>query len=419
MRLTIFVAGSRGDVQPGVALGKGLHQAGFEVGLAAPQNFAGLIQEEGLRFHPLRGDIQQIMAGEAGQKFMETNGVNPVQSILAMRAMLASIAMPLAEDVLEACRHTEALISMAVLAPFAKTVAEIHRIPLLNFEPTPVLPTGDFPAPGWPLQKNLGRALNRFSGAMMLWVIWQWYSPSVNALRQRFELKPLKSFDFQRLLATTPLLGAYSPTVIPPPPDWPKCAHITGYWFQDEQSNWQPPKPLQAFLDSGPPPVYVGFGSMAGCNPEHFTQIVLEALAQTGQRALLLTGWGGLKMVKMPDNVFVLDSAPHGWLFPQMAAVVHHGGAGTTGEGLRAGKPTVIIPFIVDQSFWGARVHTLGAGPQPIPAKQLAAEKLANAIQTATQDSTIKHQAQTIGQAIRAEDGLNNAVKFIQRYLRV
>jgi len=417
MRITIFAAGSQGDVQPCVVLGKGLQRAGFQVLLAAPQNFAGLIQHNGLPFHPLRGDVQQIMAGETGRKYMQTGGANPIQSIVSMRKMLGPVAIRMAEDALDACRDAEALISLAVFAPFGRTIAEICNIPLIHVEPTPLLPARTFPAPGWPLQKNLGGTLNRLSGFAMLQVIWQWYRPFVNEFRNRFRLQPMKGADFYHVLCSVPLLGAYSPRVIPRPRDWPDQAKMTGYWFQEDQREWHPSRELEAFLHQGGPPIYVGFGSMAGRNPEHFAAIVLEALAKTGQRAVLATGWGGMRVMNIPQNVFVIDSAPHSLLFPRMSAVVHHGGAGTTAEGLRAGIPTVIVPFIVDQLFWGKRIRELGAGPEPIPARQLTAVKLADAIRTATTDPKLKQRAEGIGRSIRAENGVENAVNLVKQYL--
>lgn len=417
MRITIFGAGSQGDIQPCVRLGKGLQSSGLEILLAAPQNFVGLARGAGLPFHALRGDIQQIMAGETGQKYMESGGGNPIRSILAMRKMLGPIALQMAEDALEACRAADALITLAVFAPFGKTVAEIRGIPLMLIEPTPVLPTGDFPAPGWPVQRNLGRLHNRLSGRAMLAVIWQWYRPFVNAFRARFGLRTLTSGDVQRILTSAPLLGAYSPAVIPRPRDWPANVQITGYWFDDTPAGWQPTRELEAFLGRGQPPVYVGFGSMAGRNPGHFAGIVLEALTRTGQRGVLATGWGGMSLLRVPQDVFVLDAAPHGWLFPRMAAVVHHGGAGTTAEGLRAGRPTVIAPFIVDQLFWGKRVRALGVGPEPIQARKLTAGRLAEAIQRATSDPAMRQRAAAVGQVIRAEDGLGQAVQIIVQHL--
>ena len=418
MRITIFAAGSRGDVQPCIVLGRELQRAGLSVLLAAPENFAGFIQGYGLCFCPLRGDVQQIMASETGRRLMETGSANPLKSIRAMRTMLGPVAMQMAEDVFEACRDTEALISLAVFAPFGKSIAEVLSIPLINVEPTPLLPTGTFPAPGWPVQRNLGRLHNRLSGFAMLQVIWQWYRPVVNDFRQRFGLSPYTTASFYRVLTSTPLLGAYSPTVIPHPPDWPDSVHVTGYFFLDAQADWQPPAELEAFLDSGNPPVYIGFGSMAGRNPEHFAAIVLEALAKSGQRGVLLTGWGGMHAMSVPDNVFVVDSALHSWLFPRMAAVVHHGGAGTTAEGLRAGVPSMIVPFIVDQPFWGKRVKALGVGPEPIPRNKLTADRLAHAIRVAVTYPEMKQRAAALGEAIRAEDGVGNAVNIVKQYLR-
>jgi len=348
---------------------------------------------------------------------MEKGGANPIQSIISMRKMIGPIAIQMMEDALDACRDADALICLAVFAPFGKTIAEIRNIPLINMEPTPVLPTSDFPAPGFPIQKNLGGMFNRLSGFMMLQVIWQWYSPFVNEFRNRFGLRPFGSADFHRSLTSAPLLGAYSPTVIAHPGDWSEKVHISGYWFQNENTEWHPSTELETFLEKGNPPVYVGFGSMAGRNPEHFAGIVLKALAKTGRRGVLATGWGGMNVMKVPGDVFVIDSVPHGWLFPRMSAVVHHGGAGTTAEGLRAGVPTMIVPFIVDQLFWGKRVKALGVGPEPIPARQLTVENLAEAVQTATGDPKFKRRAEAIGKAIRAEDGVGNTVKIIKQYL--
>ena len=212
------------------------------------------------------------------------------------------------------------------------------------------------------------------------------------------------------------MLSAYSPRIIPHPADWPAHGHVTGYLFLDSQAGWQPSSELKAFLEAGDPPVYIGFGSMAGRNPEQLARLAIEALAASGQRGLLVTGWGGLRTGSVPDSVFVLDSAPHNWLFPRMAAVVHHGGAGTTAEGLRAGVPTVIVPFVLDQPFWGARVKALGLGPDPIPQKHLTADRLASAIRTAVTDPDIKRRANACGAAIRFQDGVGNAVKVVRQY---
>ena len=417
MHITIFAAGSRGDIQPCIVLGRGLQQAGFDILLAAPENFAGFVQEHGLSFHPLHGDVQEIMAGETGRQFMEGGSTNPLRSIRAMRSMLEPVAMQMAEDALEACAGADALISLAVFATLAKSIAEIRRIPLIHLEPTPVFPSRAFTAPGFPLQRDLGGLYNRFSGHAMLRILWYWYSPFVNKFRDCYGLSRFNAASFYKILAAAPLLGAYSDKVIPRPPDWPQNIHISGYLLLDSQAQWQPDDDLIRFLQAGDPPVYIGFGSMSGRDPQRLAALVLEALAKSAQRGVLLTGWGGMRALSVPDEVYVLDSAPHGWLFPRMAAVVHHGGAGTTAEGLRAGVPAIILPFAVDQTFWGKRVAALGVGPEPLPQKKLTAEGLARAIHSAVTRPATRQRAADLGAALRAEDGVGTAVSIIRQYL--
>jgi len=417
LKITIFAAGSRGDIQPCVALGKDLQQAGYQVCLAVPENFADFIQEHDLGFYPLHGDVQQIMASDTGQNFMETGGNNPMKSIRAIRELIAPVVMSMAEDAYAACRDADALICLGVFSPFGRSISESLQIPIINLEPTPLLPTKAFAAPSWPVQRNLGGLHNYLSGIAMLQVIWLWYRPFVNAFRQHLGLSTYTAARFYHIFRSIPLLSAYSPRIIPDPSDWPDSVHITGYFFLDHQTNWQPSPELKAFLEAGAPPVYIGFGSMAGRNPEQLARIISEALARSEQRGLLLTGWGGLHAELMPDNVFMVESAPHSWLFPRMAAVVHHGGAGTTAEGLRAGVPTVIVPFVFDQSFWGARIKALGVGPDPIPLKKLTVDRLANAIKMAVTDPGIRQRAKSCGEAIRTENGISNAVEIIKKYL--
>jgi len=203
--------------------------------------------------------------------------------------------------------------------------------------------------------------------------------------------------------------------VIPPPTDWPDYIQVTGYWFLEPPTGWEPPSDLVKFLQAGPPPVYVGFGSMLSRKPEETADLILTALANTGQRAVLSSGWGGLKKENLPETVFMVGSIPHIWLFPRMAAVVHHGGAGTTGAGLHAGIPSIITPFFGDQPFWGHRVYELGVGPKPIPRQRLTVESLAEAIHAAVSDAAIRKNAAHLGKLIRAEDGVARAVAIIEQ----
>ncbi len=415
MKITIFAAGSQGDIQPCIALAKGLQQAGYYVTLAAPADFTDFAQKHKINFYPLRGDVQKLMASDTGQKFMEDGGSNPIKSIMTIRKLIAPVILEMAEDAFEACRGADGLIFLGVFGAFGQSIAEALKLPLIHVEPTPLLASHAFPAPSWPIQKDLGGLHNYLSGRLMLQVVWFWYLPFVNEFRKRLRLPAYSGEQFYRALKSMPMLSAYSQSIIPHPVDWPENIHITGYFFLESLSNWQPPADLLAFLDAGDPPVYIGFGSMSGRNPEKLANIALGALEKSQQRGVLLTGWGALRPEFFPENVFVLDSAPHDWLFPRMAAVVHHGGAGTTAEGLRAGVPSVIVPFILDQSFWGARIKAMGLGPSPIPQKNLSIDRLSQAIQTAVTNSDMKNHAKQIGAIIRSENGVENAVKIVEQ----
>ena len=204
--------------------------------------------------------------------------------------------------------------------------------------------------------------------------------------------------------------------MLPKPADWGENLHITGYWFLQE-SEYQPSVELSRFLEAGPQPVFIGFGSMLDKEAAQTTQIVLESLSITGMRAVLQGGWSEIGAQQLPDNIFRVSEVPHSWLFPRMAAVVHHGGAGTTAAGLRAGVPSVIVPYFADQPFWAQQVHRIGAGPAPVPRLKLDAEKLAAAVQQATQDERINEKARELGDRINQENGVSQAVELINRYL--
>ncbi len=204
--------------------------------------------------------------------------------------------------------------------------------------------------------------------------------------------------------------------MLPPPADWGKDVHVTGYWFTDDPG-WRHPEKLLHFLDSGSPPIAVAFGSTSTRNPERMANLIREALALSGQRAVILGVENHYN--DLPNTVYQLDAAPYSWLFSRMSAVVHHGGAGTTGASLRAGVPNIIIPFTSDQPFWGRRVHSLGAGPKPLPAKKLTAQTLANAIIAAVSDQEMNARAKAIGERIRAEDGVSRAMDIVQKHIEM
>ena len=250
--------------------------------------------------------------------------------------------------------------------------------------------------------------------------MWQLFRPWANAARHDvLGLPPLPMLEpFGELdRRGCPLLYGFSETVVPRSPDWPDWVHVTGYWFLDRSPGWQPPLALQRFVEAGPPPVFVGFGSMTDRDPAATLALTAEALAAVGQRGVLAAdATGGVRPGSVPDHVFPLATGvPHDWLFPRMAAVVHHGGAGTTASGLRAGRPSVLVPHFADQPFWARRVTDLGAGPRPIPRRRLSARRVAEAIHQATADPRMRERGEILGQRIRAEHGVARAADAFAR----
>lgn len=198
----------------------------------------------------------------------------------------------------------------------------------------------------------------------------------------------------------------WSPALIPKPYDWPLQISISGFFFLSLASSYTPPPDLLHFLESGPPPVYIGFGSIVVDDPNALTTLLFTAIRRLKIRALVSKGWGGLggDQLELPPGVMMLGNCPHDWLFPRCAAVVHHGGAGTTAAGVRCGKPTVVVPFFGDQPFWGSMVHKAGAGPEPVPFKKLTAEILAESIDMALSPEA-QARAQELGAKISHEKG--------------
>lgn len=420
MRITILTIGARGDVQPYVALGVGLKAAGHDVNFATHANFEELVTRQGLSFAPLPGNCQELFKKEEGVDFLES-GQNNVRFV---RKSITTMVYPILDELLpasyEACQGTEAIISMP-LAVGSYHVAEKLGVPFCSARTCPATATRAFPSPYTPATLQRFGTYNWISYGLIEQLYWQSMRTSINRWRQKaLDLPPIPLTARKKgtYLEKMPILYGFSPVVVPPPSDWPDCVHATGYWFLDHDPNWTPSAELINFLESGPPPLYISFGSLTGRNPEALTSLVFEALTRTGKRAVLDVGWGGLGDAKAPDNVFVAESskAPHAWIFPRVSAVIHHGGQGTTAAALRAGVPSVTVPSFGELHFWGRRIAQLGAGADPIPKSKLSAERLAEAIQTVTSDRSIRDNAKAVGEKIRAEDGVARAVDLLNAY---
>ena len=417
MRITLVSLGSRGDVQPFIALAVGLQKTGrHQVRFSAPNNFEALAREYNLNFFPLGLDTQKMLG---------PGGIDPDRKILLWLSKVLRSMKPLTELIAEntwlACQDAE-LIIYSMMGVGAYHVAEKSGIPCILAIPIPGFsPTRDYPNPnGIFPELPLGGGYNKLTHVLSLFLFQVFTGQLINRWR-KFKLQlpaiPFGRYPYFYMNGYPQLIiGSYSPIISPKPNDWGENIHVTGYWFLDPAPDWQPSARLMKFLEAGAPPVYIGFGSMANRNPRKLSQLVLEAIARTGQRGIIAAGWCGLDQTHLPDTIFALDSVPHAWLFPRMSAVIHHGGADTTAAGFRAGVPSVLVPHMGDQHFWAKRVEELGVGPQSIPRRKLTAERLANAITLTTTDQYMRARATTLGESIRAEDGVERTIEMIERF---
>lgn len=410
MRVLITAFGTHGDIQPYVALGRALLARGHEPTLAVPAGFRELVEDAGLALFPAGSRmlelIQAVMPEMSGAR----------DSLRSLGVMREAMTEHMAEQRSAALAARPDLVVHHPKCLAGPHLAEALGVPGVLSIPLPFhTPTRDFPIPF--LARSLGGYGNRASYAFTR-ATTVMYGGMINDLRRSLGLRrvgrladPLRGPGGSPI----PVLYPFSRHVVTVPADYPPSAHVTGYFFLPPDSRWKPDDRLTDFLQADGPPVYVGFGSMGfGKGADERRDGVLSALKSAGVRGVVATGWGGLTAGDSPsDDVLVVDAVPHDWLFDRVSAVVHHGGAGTTAAGLRAGRPTLVCPFIGDQPFWGGRVRALGAGPEPLPAKHLVAG-LATRLGELVRNPGYPQRAAAIGERIRSEDGPANAVAVLE-----
>ncbi|CAN8260195.1 unnamed protein product [Cochlearia groenlandica] len=418
MQIVMLIVGTRGDVQPFVAIAKRLQDYGHRVRLATHANFKEFVLSAGLEFYPLGGDPKVLAGYMVKNKGFLPSGPSeiPIQRN-QMRDIIYSLLPACKEPDPDSGISFKADAIIANPPAYGHThVAEALKIPIHVFFTMPWTPTSEFPHP---LSRVKSPAGYRLSYQIVDSLIWLGIRDMVNDLRK----KKLKSRPVTYLSGTQgsgsniPHGYMWSPHLCPKPKDWGPHIDVMGFCFLDLASNYEPPSELVEWLEAGDKPIYIGFGSLPVQEPEKMTEIIVEALERTKQRGIINKGWGGLGNLKEPkDFVYLLDNVPHDWLFPRCKAVVHHGGAGTTAAGLKASCPTTIVPFFGDQLFWGERVHARGVGPAPIPVEEFSLHKLEDAINFMLDDK-VKSCAETLANAMKDEDGVSGAVKAFFKHL--
>ncbi|MFI9326955.1 glycosyltransferase [Kitasatospora sp. NPDC052868] len=409
MRILIAAAGSRGDVAPFTGLGTRLQAAGHQVAVATHGTFADSVRAAGLEFRPLPIDPREELASARGQRLLQAgSGPSAVLRLLRLgRAFMPALGGGIADAT---ALGADLLLTTGTTAAFGQAVAEAAGIPSLALYLQPLAPTREF-APAVTGTRSLGRTGNLLAGHAVQAAVDQLFAPAVRGLRHRLGLPPR---GIARARRNQRILHGFSPAVIPRPADWHPGLDVVGYWWPHQDPAWQPPSRLVDFLAAGPPPVFVGFGSLVVPDPERLTATVLAAVRAAKVRAVLQSGWSGLGGADS-ETVLTVGDTPHHWLFPRMAAVVHHAGAGTTAAALRAGAPAVPVPGQLDAPFWSARATRLGVSPGPVPLHRLTAPLLAAAIRRALDDPRHLERARSLAATLATEDGAAKVLTTAER----
>jgi sterol 3beta-glucosyltransferase len=413
-RITILTYGSRGDVQPFVALGVGLIDAGYAVRLVGPAKFDVLVQQHGLDFEPIEGD-----PGELTQAFVDRAGLNGMRMFVEMARHILPFARSAFAAMERAIADADLVIHSFLMLDGGHTLARLRGVPGISAQFFPVfLPTTSFPAVVFP-ELPLGKPYRWVShqlvaasfhyGSRWLYRLLRFSSP---------DLPALAPWPFSRGHAgEMPVLMAYSRHVLPKPADWPGYAHVTGYWQLPPPADWRPPDDLAHFLDSGSPPVFFSPGSMKTEKLQDVVTMAIASVRAHGQRLLLGVAPDVFDEIDLGADVFAVADVPHTWLFPRMAYILHHGGAGTTGAAAAAGVPTTAIPFTADQAFWARRLHRLGVGPVAPSIRKLTRQRLDVLLSEVLSNSNYLRRARALAEKLRQEDGVTTAVRIVDRYL--
>jgi sterol 3beta-glucosyltransferase len=413
MRVLIVAVGSRGDVAPFTGLGTALRTAGHSVAIASYEMFAGLVAGSGLEFRALPGDPRILEAAR-----WQRGGTGPVGAIRLVR-LIGNHMRELHTGILAAAQQgTDVLLLAGASSIGGYHIAEGLGLPSMGLGLQPVYPTNEFP-PSIVTARSLGRLGNRAAGRALVMMGVPALAGPVKELRADLGLPRLGAREavFGRQDARHwPGLCGFSPAVVPRPADWRDGLEVVGYWWPERPAGWRPPVDLENFLNAGPPPVFIGFGSMTPAGADRLSDLAATAGRQAGVRMVIQAGRAGLAQAGQPaGDSIAIGEVPHDWLFTRMAAVIHHAGAGTAAAGLRAGVPAVSVPMIGDQPFWAARLAALGTGPRPIPYRRLSAQALAAAVADAITRPSYRVQAQAMASRLAGEDGAAAVVAVLNR----
>jgi sterol 3beta-glucosyltransferase len=411
MNISVVAVGTRGDVEPHMALATRLTARGHRVTLAAPTDFQRRSQALGLTFHPINVGLRDLYHTQAGAALLASAN-RPLEFIRQLKRIAIPIAEQVIVDIREACRGADAVYYSLLGLP-AYYVAKELGIPSVATSMQPMGRTRSFPSPLYSSKLRLPGSLNRLTHLIVEQGFWQLCRP---LMKDRFRSVRFWGPFNELYRNQSPMLLAYSPSVVQRPEDYGPAMHVTGFWRLPLDIGWKPPASLAAFLSAGPPPICVGFGSMNSGRIDGMMATVLGAVAEARRRAIVLTGWWDHTVGTdlLGDDVYVTEAVPHSWLFPRVATVVHHGGAGTTAAALSAGVPSIVAPFFFDQWFWGRCLYAQGLGPEPISRRSLSTSSVRKTLEEVEHSVGFRRRLATVSRQLLGEDGVGTAIDAIE-----
>lgn len=406
MKFSVVTYGTEGDARPFAALCRALMDAGHYAQLLADGATLGSAKALGVPSMALAGDIRGALQSDQAISSVVAKGEGFTNTANALAHIANVNAEAWLRSIVTVSEGCDALIVAGLAAFVGLSAADYLGMRVIGAGMIPITPSAAFPSPFLP-PRMVPRCLNRASHQFVNGMLWRAFRKATNAARSTVCQLPAR----KDLWAGHPMLYGVSSSLFPALDDWPANAHLCGQWMLPSQA-WSPPPALADFLASGEPPIYIGFGSMAGFDRAGMLKEVTKAVA--GRRALFYPGWSGVEASMLPDNFLLIGETPHDWLFPRTSLVIHHGGSGTTHSAARAGVPSVVVPFAGDQFFWAERLRQAGVVARAVPSKHLDAAKLAEAIAFASSEE-VRVRARALGEKMRAEDGLAEAVALLEK----
>jgi len=426
MNITILIAGSLGDVYYFIPFALYLQKMGHTARIVTHINFRSMIEKENILFGAIEIDSKEILKNKKSSILSTSRWRFWTFYRRYTRTFFQPHIMQFTKESIPYCHESDLIIANQIGICIAYHIAEMTKKPLIHVCSFPTAQTTAYPSVLLPFRVAFGKRLNTFTHIIEERVWGHICKKEINRCRtELLHLSKLKKkFSYRwRDGEYVPQFFSLSPRVVPPPKDWDKNVHVYGYWHLSTSVKKKPntlPRAIQDFIQEGAAPIYIGFGSAGTALKHSALDLARKVIEATGERVVLFTAWSTLaeNEARQSERLFLVREVPHELLFPHMRLLIHHGGSSTFGTALYAGKPSVIIPFVHDQFFWGKQAHEIGVAPPMIPHKLLTISRLIGAIKNVLATPSYTARAAELQRQIMKEDGLKQSVVAIEHWMQ-